>query len=65
MGSAKMGQVGYSVSRNTISYQQNQAKNMIMRSYGLIEKYFLKPLGQFTIIAEAAAALRKPSNEVL
>ena len=26
MGSAKMGQVGYSVSRNTISYQQNQAK---------------------------------------
>jgi len=36
-----------------------------MRSYGLIEKYFLKPLGQFTIITEEAAALRKLSNEVL
>jgi len=36
-----------------------------MRSYGLIEKYFLKPLGQFTIITEEAAAPRKLSNEVL
>jgi len=45
--------------------KKTKLKNIIMRSYGLIEKYFLKPLGQFTIIAEEAAALRKLSNEVL
>lgn len=44
---------------------KTKLKNMIMRSYGLIEKYFLKTLGQFTIITEEAAALRKLSNEVL
>ena len=44
---------------------KTKLKNMIIRSYGLIEKYFLKPLGQFTIITEEAAALRKLSNEVL
>ena len=44
---------------------KTKLKNMIMRSYGLIEKYFLKPLGQFTIITEEAEAPRKLSNEVL
>ena len=44
---------------------KTKLENMIMRSYGLIEKYFLKPLGQFTIITEEAAAPRKLSNEML
>ena len=44
---------------------KTKLKNIIMRSYVLIEKYFLKPLGQFTIITEEAEAPRKLSNEVL
>jgi len=44
---------------------KTKLKKITMRSYGLIEKYFLKLLGQITIIAEEAVALRKLSNEVL
>ena len=44
---------------------KTKLKNIIMHSYVLIEKYFLKPLGQFTIITEDATALRKLSKEVL
>ena len=44
---------------------KTKLKKITMRSYGLIEKYFLKLLVQFTIITEEAAALRKLSNEVL
>ena len=44
---------------------KTKLKKITMRSYGLIEKYFLKILGQITIIAEEAVALRKLSNEVL
>ena len=40
-------------------------ENIIMHSYNLIEKYFLKLQGEFRIIAEEATALRKLSNEVL
>jgi len=48
-------------------FQTNQPKleNIIMHSYNLIEKYFLKLQGEFRIIAEEATALRKLSNEVL